>query len=284
MFSVTPMAQRFELKPGEVFEGSIKVTNSADAKSDLYYKAAVTPYSVIGAEYAADLSTMSNYSAIVDWIKIENPTGKLAPNESTQVKFKITVPENAAGGGQYATIAISSDAQAAKSEGLTVNNIFEMASVVYGNVDGEIVHEGEILENNIPGFVMATPVRTTASVTNNGNVHEDAKITITAKNALTGEQILADTDEDGQHNEIIMPGTERYVVEEVGDLPAVGVVHIEQTVTYLGETSYQAADVVICPIWFLVLMILAAGGIIAGVARAILKHRKKKSKKRSEMT
>ena len=64
-FTVTPMGQDFQLVPGETYEGSITVANPSSAKEDFNYKVEVTPYSVVGAEYAADLATVSNYSTIV---------------------------------------------------------------------------------------------------------------------------------------------------------------------------------------------------------------------------
>lgn len=279
MFSIMPMAQRFLLTPGETYEGTITVVNPADATNDFTYQATVTPYSVLGAEYAADLTTMSNRSQIVDWIKIENPTGTVSPNKFEKIKFTITVPEDAAGGGQYATIAVSSGAQTTEGSGVNISNIFEMASVIYGYVEGDISHEGEILQNSIPGYATTTPVKTQISVTNHGNVHEDAKITIKATNFFTGEVLLPEEGESGAVNEIIMPGTERYITEEIDNLPALGVVHVEQTVYYLGMSSVESVNVVICPVWFLVLMIAAAGGIIGGVARLIVKHRRNKAKK-----
>ena len=277
MFSILPMGQRFLLKPGETVEGSITVVNPADAKQDFNYKATVTPYSVVGAEYTADLASKTNLSEMVDWITIENPTGTLKPNESKKINFKITVPESAAGGGQYATIAVSSDAQGIEGEGVTVNNIFEMASIIYAQVEGEINHEGEIKENTIPGYTAEVPLKTSIHLTNWGNVHEDATIVTKATNMFTGEVIWPREGETGKTNEIVMPGTEHYISEQIDNLPFLGMVHVEQTVYYMGVSSVEATNVLICPIWFLLLMIVTVGAIIAAVVRLILKHRRKKA-------
>ncbi len=277
MFTVMPMNQTLTLTPGEEYEGSITVTNPADAKNDFSYKINVTPYSVIGEEYAADLATKTNLSAIVDWITIENPKGTLKPNSSTKINFKIKVPEDAAGGGQYAAITVSSNDNQTSSEDLAVENVFEMASVVYATVNGEINHVGEIKENSVPAFSPTTPVKVTARISNNGNVHENATVKIEAKNFFTGETILPTDENNGQYSEMIMPGTERYAVREVGNLPEFGVVQVEQTVYYLGMSSVESVNVIICPIWFLVLMIVTLGAIIAAIVRAIFKRRKNKN-------
>lgn len=278
MFTVMPMNQRLTLKPGEEYEGSITVINPADAKKDFSYKVTVTPYSVIGEEYAADLTTRSNLSAIVDWITIENPTGTLAPNSSAKVNFKITVPEDAAGGGQYATLTVSSnDAQTADGD-VAIENVFEMASIIYASVDGEINHVGTIEENTVPAFSATAPVKVSARLSNEGNVHEEATIVIKATNMFTGETILPSEENQGRYSEMVMPNSERYISREVSNLPMFGMVHIEQTVYYLGLSSVEAVNVLICPIWFLILMVATFGAIVAGIIGTIVKHKKKKAK------
>ncbi len=278
MFTVMPMNQKFYLTPGEEYEGSITVVNPADAKTDFSYKVSVTPYSVIGEEYAADLATRSNMSAIVDWITIENPTGTLAPNSSAKVNFKITVPEDAAGGGQYATITVGSNSVPTTDGSVAIENVFEMASIIYASVDGEINHVGTIAENTVPAFSATAPVKVTARLSNEGNVHEEATITIKATNMFTGETILPTEDNAGRYTEVVMPNSERYISREVDNLPLFGMVHIEQTVYYLGLSSVEAVNVLICPIWFLILIFATFGAIVAGIIGVIAKHKKKKSK------
>ena len=277
-FTVTPMAQDFILTPGETYEGSITVSNPSNAKEDFNYKTEITPYSVVGAEYAADLATVSNYSAIMDWITIENPTGTIHPNESAVINFKITVPKTAAGGGQYASIAISSKDEPKNQNGVNVDTILEMASVIYGQVDGEITQSGEIKQNDIPGFLISAPIKTSVLLSNDGNIHESALITIKATNFFTGEVISPKDGEDGQYNEVVMPGTERQAEREISDTPFLGVVRVEQTVNYLGQISQTEVNVIICPIWFIVLVLLTIGAFIALIVKMVKKHRRKKAK------
>ncbi|MBR0467427.1 hypothetical protein IJJ53_00715 [Candidatus Saccharibacteria bacterium] len=272
---VAPMNQNFELEPGKTYTGKITVANSSDATSDLPYKVSVAPYSVLGEKYEADLTTMSNRSMLVDWITIENAKGNLKPNESAEVNFTITVPETAPAGGQYASILITEDTETAASQGLALSSVFEMASLVYADVAGETVREGEILENNIPSFVTATPVKVDALIWNNGNVHEKATLVLEAKNLITGETILPSEQVTGRYNETIMPETTRRTEYDIMDLPAVGVVRISQTIYYNGETSVETQDVVILPVWFMGLIVILVGVIIGGIV-AIVKVRRKK--------
>lgn len=276
-FVVTPMSQNFDLEPGKTYTGSITVANSGSATSDFAYKISVAPYGVMGEGYDADLATMSNRSMVVDWIKVENPKGTLKPNETVEVNFTITVPEAAPAGGQYASLLVTEDAEAAAAQGVKVNSIFEIASLVYANVAGETVTGGEVLENNIPGFVMAPPVEVNALVSNTGNVHQIATTVIEVKNLITGETILPTEQNAGRYAETIMPETTRRTNYEIADLPVIGVVRITQTIYYNGESSVEIKDVMICPIWFMVVTVVVVLGIIFGTFFGVKSYRRRKT-------
>lgn len=276
-FTVLPMSQEVRLKAGDVYEGTITVSNPANSDDDFSYLAEVTPYSVLDGEYKADLATKNNMSQIVDWITIENPSGKIAPNESVKLRFKITVPGNAPGGGQYATIAIRSNDDFEASDGGAVQNIFQMASIIYANIAGETMRKGEIVSAGIPGFSTSTPIYASVSLTNEGNVHEKAITTITVKNAFNGEQIFPGEDEQNIFIEYIMPGTSRYLTRSIDRLSSLGVYQVEQTVEYLGETSNISQTVIICPIWFLLLIMATIAAFIVTIVKLL--QRKVKFKK-----
>ena len=276
-FTVTPMSQRISLEAGETVEGSISVINPNDSVDDLKYKAYVAPYSVVGEGYEADLTTDSKYNMIKDWITIENPTGTIEPNKTGEIKFKIKVPGSAPAGGQYAAIIITRDDDTTTSEnGVAVKDIFEMASLIYANVNGETVHKGEILSNDIPGFVASAPITVGAMISNEGNTHENATVIIKATNFFTGDVIVEGDAEENYYSEIIMPDTTRYVTREISEgLPLLGVVKVEQTIYYQGSSDVAESNVIICPIWFLLLVFLTIAAIIGSIVMMVRKHRKK---------
>lgn len=275
MFTILPMSQRFSLKAGETTEGSIKIVNPADATEDFSYKVTVTPYGVVGEDYTADLLSDSARTSISKWIKIEEPTGKIKPNETKEIKFTINVPEDAPPGGQYATIAVSSNADANNSEGVAVQNVLEMASIIYGTVAGEIKRGGEIIENNVPGFVVTTPAKLSALIKNDGNIHTDASFVISVSDFFTGNVILPTEEETGQYSELIMPETTRFIEREISHLPSLGVIKVSQTIYFNGKSSTVEKDMIICPIWFMALVALTLGSIIFTIVHIIRKHRKK---------
>lgn len=275
-FSISPTNQQITLNPGQTYEGSIQVTNSAAATTDFDYLASVTPYSVVGSNYAVDLSEESEHTSISKWITIEEPTGTIPPNSSHNLKFTINVPENAPIGGQYATIVVSSNPEAANQEGINIQSIYEIASIIYANINGEIIHRISIQDNSVPSFTFTSPITLGATITNEGNTHEVARLTISATDYFSGRSILPDAEEIELYDEFVMPGTVRHVSHDITNLPTIGVVKVVQTIDYNDQSSTVEKSIIICPIWFIILVILTLSAIITTIIVLIRRHRRNK--------
>ena len=274
-FSISPMSQRFSLEPGQTYEGKISIVNPVDSTEDFSYIVSVTPYSVVGADYSADLATATNHTQISNWITLKNNSGTISPNTVQDINFTITVPENAPAGGQYATIAVSNNPDKSSSSSVNINTVFEIASIIYADVAGETIHDGDILENNVPGFLTTTPIEISALLSNNGNVHEDATFVLSVKNNFTGEVIYPTENTNEAYTELVMPESTRLINREIANTPAIGVVHVSQTIYYNGQYSSVEKDVIICPIWLLALGAAIIGVIISTIVFKVF-HRKKK--------
>ena len=275
MFLITPMNQKVYLNRGEEYRGSIRVVNPAEATRDFHYRVDVAPYGVVGEGYDADLTSESQWTQIVDWITVENNEGVLAPNEVRDVEFVIKVPEDAIVGAQTAALVVRQEDNEKAIDGVKVENVFEMASIIYGQVLGIEKHDAAILAMDVPGFSTTPDVAVTASFDNHGNVFEEAKTKIVVKNALSGEVILPTSEASGEYTEIVMPDTTRKVTRKIDDLPMLGVVHVEYQVKYNGEEMMMERDLVICPIWFMVMMAAVVGMIITTIVMLIKKYHKK---------
>ena len=251
-FTVMPMRQTIELVPGQTYTGYITVANPQAATEDFHYFATAVPYSVIGEDYQADFATKSNRTLMADWITIENPRGEVAPNGTEKIYYTIKVPESVPAGGQYAAIAVSSDTDMVARQGLNVQSVFEIASALYAVVDGETEHAGEVLENKVPGFSTTNDVKTTLMLRNDGNVHESAKIKMTVKEVLTGNIVVGD---DGTYEEVIMPESTRYVSRQIDHLASLGIYEVKQSVEYLGAENDATGILIVCPVWFMALVV-----------------------------
>ena len=276
-FSVTPMNQMVELVPGETYNFAVTVLNPVNSTENLDYKVHAVPYSVVTEAYYADISTQTDHTRMADWITIPEPTGTLAPNETREIEFTITVPADAPGGGQYAAIMVGIDNKNQNYDNMSVTNVLEIASIIYAKVDGEIIHKGEVLENNVPGFLTDPKINVSSLIANEGNMHEIASIAITAKNVVTGETIASAELENGAYAELILPDSQRFINKEINELPMIGIINVQQDIYYNGETSTVEKNVIVCPIWFLVLLALTLMAIVWKIVKNIRKHKKKKT-------
>jgi len=119
-------------------------------------------------------------------------------------------------------------------------------------VDGETEHAGEVLENKVPGFSTTNDVKTTLMLRNDGNVHESAKIKMTVKEVLTGNIVVGD---DGTYEEVIMPESTRYVSRQIDHLASLGIYEVKQSVEYLGAENDATGILIVCPVWFMALVV-----------------------------
>lgn len=280
--AISPTSQKIVLMPGEVYEGGFIVANPRSATEDLNYLVTLKPFFPVSTadskdDYGnADYVTKTNMNMIVDWATISNPVGRVEPNGEQVVSFTIDVPEDAPAGGQYMGLLVRENPDVIGLEdSLAVTEIMQMAHIVYAEVAGETRQEGDILENNIPSFVMNNELAATSMVKNNGNIHTDAEAALQVWPLFSDEEIC--TNEENASSIFVMPGTERYHTETC-QLPSVGIFRAKQTVKIFGETSIVEKTIIVCPIWLLFIIIFVIFALIFYfVARA--RTRKKAAKK-----
>ena len=261
MMTISPPIEKMVVIPGEVYEGSVKVANSATAKKNLEYSVRVGSFSLREDEngetdyYNTDVDTITGYNQIMEWITLGKEKGSVAPNEIDVVPYTITVPKDAPAGGQYASIIIRNDTQPDEDEGnVVIQNVVEFAESILAEVAGETRDEGAIIENNIPAFLLKNNLSAVSKVRNNGNVHTNAKYILQVWPLFSDEEYC--TNEEEPSESLIMPETERTHAEECS-LPAVGIFRAKQTVKIFGETSIAEKIVIVCPLWLLFIILFA---------------------------
>lgn len=276
-FVVSPIKQEIDLKSGQKYEGKILVTNPKAATENFSYKVTVKPYFVTGDEAEPDIETISDWSKIVNWITVDEPTGTLAPNESREVRFTIDVPKSAPTGGQYAMIGVTSVSDTHENTS-SLKDSFTMGSLILARMDGKTVHEGQILENYVPSFSAAGTPTTFVTVSNTGNVHETLTVNLKVKNMIGGQEISLTGEEVDEYKSQILPTSTRVVSRNLDGLPQLGIFEIAQEASYIDEFSSNTTVLLVCPIWFIVLVLLLIVTIIGTIAYKISKRRGKSLK------
>jgi len=282
--TISPPNQRIVLVPGEEFNGSIEVSNSANSPSDLKYSVTVAPYGFVKDENGKtdyedlDVDTVTSYNQMKDWSKLGKDEGTVKPNEVDVVPFVIEVPEDAPAGGQYAAIIVQNDTNSDKeSEGdLSIQETVRFASSIFAEVAGETRMKGAILENNIPAFNLSSPLKASSTVRNDGNVHTNAKYTLQVWPLFSDEEVC--TNEENATESLIMPETERVHIEEC-NLPAIGIFRAKQTVEIFGEKSEMEKTILMCPLWLLFLIVFV---IVALVIWIVTKVKGKNSARKAD--
>ncbi len=258
--NVSPMTQKLILVPGEHARASIRVSNPNDAKQNLDYSVSVGSFSQHKDENtnddygAVDTDEIGTYNQIVDWIVLDRDSGSVAPNETDTLSFTINVPEDAPAGGQYATILVQDETEYAQNNGgnVAIKSVTRIASIIYAEVAGETKQTGEILENNVPSFLLSNKLETTSMVKNTGNVHTDAEYKLQVWPLIGGEEIC--TNEEKPNYGLVLPETQKYYTQEC-DLPAVGIFRVKQSIKIFNEESVVEKIVIVCPIWLIFVIV-----------------------------
>ena len=278
--TLSPMSQRIILTPGENYEGTIKVINSANSTVPMTYEAAIGPYSPASADgkddYGSfDVSTRTNHNIMMDWTTIDTPTGTLQPNETQLLTYKIQVPESAPAGSQYISILVSNVTQDASSNnnGMNIDSKVQLASIIYANVSGETSEKGFVIENSAPTILLNNKLEAISKVKNEGNIYTDATYTLQVWPVFGGDDICIN--EENPETSLVLPGTERLHVQTC-ELPMVGLFNLKQVVSIFGEKSVLEKIVLVCPIWLIIVVLIVIIAIIVAILILIKKHKNTK--------
>ncbi len=283
MMTITPPTEKILLVPGEVYEGVISVSNSANATKDLEYSVRVGSFNLGKDENgnvdydSTDIDTVTSYNQMVDWITLDKESGSVSPHTADKISYKINVPKDAPAGGQYASIVFRDNTgKDNKGEGnVTIEDVVEFAVGIFAKVAGDTRDEGEILDNSIPAFLLNNQLSTSSLVKNEGNVHTDAEYVLQVWPLFSDEEIC--TNEEKPETSMILPDTERYHTQTC-DLPSVGIFRAAQKVKIFEETSVVEKIVIVCPLWLLFLIVFVIVALIIWIAMKVKKKDARESR------
>lgn len=258
------------VQPGSKHAGKFTLENSG--KQDFDYVVSFTPYSVVGENYDPDYDTVTRYTDIANWISVDAETGSVKSGAKTEVNYQVNIPEDAHGGAQAAVIMITMQPADSSSDTTGVQAIRRLGYLVYGNVDGDIIQTGKIIENKVPSFLFNPPIIGTSVVENTGNVYTVAKYSIQVFPLFSDEEVY--TNEEKPEDNIIFPETKRFNQTSWDGAPHLGIFRVRQTVKIFDEESVTEKLVFLCPIWFLFIVILLIFCILFWIFSRIFKRRR----------
>ena len=281
--TLSPMNEKIIINPGESYQSSFKLSNPANSTKPIEYELSVEPFYLSSAGNAVfeEEDIEKEYTQMVDWVEFDVPTkGKLEPNQVEEILFTITVPKSAAAGGQYAMIAatvLNGDSDGGGSQGgsssTSINEVKRMGHLIYAEITGNVVKTGEVVDINVPSFLLSGNVSGTATVKNTGNVHGDAKFTMQVFPLFSSEEVY--TNEESPAGATILPNRDYYAEIVWDKTPEIGIFNVVFKAEFAGESKEVSKMVIKAPMWLLFIIFFVIALIIIWIVTRVRRRGKR---------
>ncbi len=271
-FSMSPMDQQIVLMPGDSYESSLNVTNPGTHTTELDYEVNVEPF-YRDDDATAIFENIGGRGEMANWITVtSHQTGHLMPNETDEVTFRIDVPEDAPAGGQYASVIVSSSSSS--SADAMIKETRRIGHLIYAEISGETVRSGEIMNLNVPAFLLSGNIAGSASIKNTGNTHGVATYKLQVFPLFSDEEVY--TNEENPETHLILPDQTYYAETAWEKTPEIGIYNVVYTVEFAGKTAQASKLVIKCPIWLLFIVLFVVAGIAIWLATRVWGRKSKR--------
>lgn len=160
-----------QLKPGEVKQLTIKVSNLSD-KDQLFY---ISKRNIIGVReggvpmFAEDSSEKNGFE-ISDWITLDKEEIFIKAQEQADLAFLISVPEQVAPGSHFGSVIISVDPPKLRESGASIG--YEVAHLIHLRIEGDVQEAARIRQFSTSKYIYgSTNVDFNVKIENEGNTY-----------------------------------------------------------------------------------------------------------------
>ena len=273
---ISPVENRVTLNANEVNEYTFNVDNTG---SEGYsFKVYANPYSVVNEQYSPSFSNQNAHTQVSRWITFKNDAGEynteatysVEAGQRKEVTYKITVPSDIPGGGQYAIVFVEAIPKDDNSGG--IRTVSRLGLRVFGRTNGETKESAEILNHNMDSFYMSGKIKTNGTVKNSGNADFNAIFKFKVEKIFGG---VVYEDSKGYD---VLPDTTRNIELVWEETPAFGIYRITSTLNALDQSRSTTKIVLIIPVFMIVVLLMLLTITIAWFIILFRKRQAQKSK------
>ena len=273
---ISPVENRVTLNANETNEYTFNVDNTG---SEGYsFKVYANPYSVLNEQYSPSFSNQNAHTQVSRWITFKNDAGEygqeatysVEAGQRKEVTYKITVPSDIPGGGQYAIVFVEAIPKDDNSGG--IRTVSRLGLRVFGRTNGETKESAEILNHNMDSFYMSGKIKTSGTVKNSGNADFNAIFKFKVEKIFGG---VVYEDSKGYD---VLPDTTRNIELTWEETPVFGIYRITSTLNALDQSRSTTKIVLIIPVFMIVILLMLLTITIAWFIILFRKRQAQKSK------
>lgn len=240
------------IKPGETYRSTIDVQNNNDEVATITLTPKPLSYSPLENDYVPDYHSETDRTQLAKWIVF--PDGDeydIEPGETINIEYEFTVPKNAISGTQATAILVHAVTDEERNSASGIAAEISFGYTIFANIDGaDLKEEGHIVSWEAMGFTFAPPVRASTIIENTGNISFTAKHVFEVYSLFTDKDPIFTDDQDLD----VLPESKRALYQYWHEAPLLGAFSIKETVSFLGDDFEYGKVVIVCPLWFILLV------------------------------
>lgn len=207
-FTITPPLIKATMAPAQTWRSSVKVVNNNSESMTVYCHVYDFKSNDKGLtefiQTEEQIETYKNSTHLLSkWIEITKEAVVIMPQQSAEIPYTVSLPENAEPGGHYAAIMIGTKPQEdLRGTGISVSSM--IASLIMLRVKGEINEKGMIAQFNTEKSLYQEPdVKFNIKFQNSGNVHLQPRGNIKIYNSYKDEVAEIDFNKDIDYGNVL---------------------------------------------------------------------------------
>lgn len=269
-YTVSPTIFDMTANPGQTFRSTVRIINTNPFELHIYIdKANFIPKGEEGVPQFIPLEeNTSEQSTFAQWIDSDKEL-IIAPEQTVELPFTISVPQNGAPGGHFAALLISTKPTVDPSDITKVQTAQTISSLLFLRVTGDITENSTIRSFRTSHYLLSKPEATfELRIENKGNVHVQPQGEIKIYNMWGKERGTIPVNQQTLFGNVLPNSVRKYAfnwssewaISDMGRYTAVA------TLAYGVDTrQFMTADTAfwIIPWKFLLTIIVVVGGFVA---------------------